>query len=56
MDGMNKLFSSPGGIFFMLGVSLFAIGLASGGRTLWILGLCLIAFGLLSGAERSGRK
>jgi hypothetical protein len=52
---MNDFFSRPAGYFFMLGVSLFAIGLALGNRTVWIIGLCLVAFGLLTGAERPGR-
>ncbi len=53
---MDGLFSRPGGYFFILGVSMFAVGLALGSRTLWIIGLCLVAFGLLTSFERSGRR
>ena len=49
---MDGPFSRPSGTFFILGVSLFAVGLAAGSRTLWIVGLCLVAFALLSGLER----
>jgi hypothetical protein len=44
----------PGGYFFILGVSLFAVGLAVGGRALWIVGLCLMSVGLAASARRPG--
>ncbi len=53
---MDGFFSRPPGYFFIAGVSMFAIGLALGNRTLWIVGLCLAAFGLLTSFERSGRS
>ncbi len=56
MHPTNGFFSRPAGYFFILGVSMFAVGLAAGSRTLWIVGLCLAAFGLLTSFERSGRS
>ena len=56
MDRMNDFFSRPAGIWFILGVSLFAIGLAAGSRTLWIVGLALVVFAFLTAAERPGRS
>ncbi len=53
---MDGFFNRPAGYFFIAGVSMFAIGLALGNRTLWIVGLCLVAFGLLTGAERDRRR
>ena len=53
---MDGFFSRSAGYFFILGVSLFAIGLALGSRTMWIIGLCLLAFGLLTAGEHRGRS
>jgi hypothetical protein len=42
----NKFPGRPGGYFFILGMAMFAIGLATGSRALWIVGLCVLAVGL----------
>ncbi len=55
MDRMNGFFSRSGGMFFIMGVSVFAIGLALGNRTIWIIGLVLLVFGLLTGAGPTKR-
>lgn len=52
MDPLNGFFGRPGAYFFILGASMFAVGLAAGSRTLWIVGLCLVAFALLARFER----
>ncbi len=52
MQPAKGFFDRPTGYFFILGVSLFAVGLAAGSRTLWIVGVCLVAFSLLTGLER----
>lgn len=55
MDRIGRFFSRPAGTFFLLGVLIFAFGLAAANRTLWIIGLAVVAFALLSAAERPAR-
>jgi len=44
---MNE-FKNRGAGFFIIGIALFTIGLATENRAFWIIGLVFVAFALLS--------